>query len=157
VELSKYKFQILQDICRSNEVVTAIGSTAPNIHDAEDLIYVNLFPYYQVDGTLTRSDSFVMLKISAPNVNRKSSSFMDMHISFLVISHTGRMRVSGRSATRIDWISEELTKIFHDHNKYGCGILKLVSNDEFVLPTNPSYLCRELIFRTFDTPRELCE
>jgi len=157
VNISAYKTRLIKTLISTDTIIDGIDSQSDNyiLGQPDSLIYKNIFPFYQVEDIQTFSDTYIMIKISAA-ANRTSINFFDMRISFLVIAHHSRMRMSGINATRIDYLSDEIRELFNGSTEYGTGILRLINNDEFVLPNNHRYLCRELDFKTFDLLDPVC-
>jgi hypothetical protein len=158
VNISDYKMSILLDIQNSDEIYRAIGSQNPEVHMADDLMYRNLWPFYQTGVVQSIADTHIMLKVDQADIVRGSDLFVQMEISLLIMANRERMsmRDEGIAATRIDYIAEAVRKLLNNSTRYGIGILKLRSNMEFVLSENSEYLCREMKFRTYDINDFMC-
>lgn len=149
INISEYKTEIMQDIISTPAIVTAIDSSSPN-YDPESpdtLIYENIFPFINIPETQEVSETYILMSVDVDRISSRNSTFNDMTIRFWCMSHKTKMKTPFNK-TRIDWLAEELKKLFHGQIKYGYKALELVSNKEHVF--DDKYLYRELIFKTND-------
>ena len=156
LDISSYKMELLRDIFNSPVIVDAIESQNENvdINSPDTLLYTHLFPYLKIPDTQTSNECYILLACDSVNPNKANKFFKDMRITFWVFCSSDRMRIKGKNSTRIDYIAQELERLFIGQTKYGFGELELVSNRELIY--DPKYQYRELIFRTIDVSKYIC-
>ena len=140
---------LLKAFFNTSAIVEGIDSQSDKV-DAESpdtLIYENLFPYLRIPDTTTKADTYIMVAVDAVNIH-KNRTYADYRITIWVLAHQHRMRMEGRSATRIDYLSDEIKKVLDRDLQYGFNKLELVANREIIL--NDKYLYREMRFEVPD-------
>lgn len=150
-EIIDYKNQIIKDILfnsddptLSTDIVNAIDSEY--IGCEEELIYENIFPYLRIPNTQTETKAYITISVDMPKVSTKNYFFKDMLITINVIVHEDIMKMPARySATRADYISSLINKVFNGNKEYGNVPLEYVSDVESVLLNK--YFVRSLRFR----------
>ena len=147
IDISKYKMELLSDIYKNPKIVNAIDSQQTGVtHDEPDtLMYKNLFPYMRIPETQNIADTYILLSVDIDRVNRNNQTYARYYTKMWVMAGLDRMQMEDRyQATRIDYIAEELTRMFHGQHKFGFSEFELISNRETLLDVK--YLYRELIF-----------
>lgn len=116
--------------------------------EPDSIIYKGLFPYLRIPEAQSDAATYVLLAVDMVNVNKSNPAFCDIQLTLWAMSHRSLMQMKGISATRIDYIGEELSKLLDGQLKYGYGKLELTASREVIL--SATYIYRELIFRTVD-------
>ena len=150
VDINAYKKEILMDIIGSPEIVGGIESRALGVVPGEpdSLIYKNVFPFLRIPDAQCIADAYVLFAVDVLDINRHNRMFLDLKLTFWAMAHQDVMKMDGVAATRIDFLGEELRKLFDGSSKYGYGVLELAASREVIL--NDKFQYRELIFRTVD-------
>lgn len=156
ITASSHKDTLIRGIISNPKIVAGIDSQSPDYDPklSYTLLFRNIFPWHKVSEVQTRADTYILIAVSTRNINRKNTAFIERRISIMVVAHDSRMRLG--DATRIDYIGEELTAMLHNSRDYGVGVMRIMSDDEFVLPSQHDYVCRELVFHVTDMPESLC-
>ena len=147
INISDYKMALLRDIYNNPKIVEAIESQQVDYVPTEpdSLMYRNLFPYMRVPGTENKADTYVLLSVDIDRVNRNNKAYARYATTMWALAGLDRMQMDERfKATRIDYIAEELTRMFHGQHKFGFSEFELISSKEVLLDVK--YLYRELIF-----------
>jgi hypothetical protein len=146
ISVSKYKAEMLQDIVNTPVIVEAIDSQQPEAvtEEPDSLIYRNIFPYIRIPETQTKADTYILLSVDIDRINRHNKTYAVYRTMFWVLAHKESMEMEGQNATRIDFIGEELIKLFDGKHKFGFSEFELISNREILL--NEKYHYRELTF-----------
>ena len=147
INISKYKLELLSDIYKNPKIVSAIDSQQTDVTPSEPdtLMYQNLFPYMRIPATQNIADTYILLSVDLERVNRNNQTYARYHTTFWVLAALDRMQMEEQyKATRIDYIAEEIARMFHGSNKFGFSTFELVSNREILLDVK--YLYRELVF-----------
>ena len=154
IEISKYKMELLSDIYKNEKIVEAIDSQQTGVipEEPDTLMYKNLFPYMRVPETQNIADTYILLSVDLDRVNRNNRTYARYVTTMWAMAATDRMQMEERfKATRIDYLAEELTRMFHGQTKFGFSKFELLSNREVLLDVK--YLYRELVFRCNDLRR----
>ena len=146
LDVSSYKDDLIKSMVSNQNLVEAIDSRQANIRSGDDLPWKNIFPYAHIDFTQKIADSYVLISVQQPGINRANRTFVDIRLVIQVVVHRDRMKM-GR-ATRADVIAEELRKMLDGSNDYGYGVLEMYSSSEYII--HNEHICRELHFRTID-------
>jgi hypothetical protein len=156
-DISAYKMNLLRDIINCPEIISGIDSQSQKVIKSEpdSLIYENIFPFLAIENTQTRADAYILLAVDVINPNKGNKFFKDMRITVWVFCSSARMRMDNQNAARIDYISAEVEKLLAGQTKYGYGVLELISNRELIY--DPKYQYRELVFKTVDISKNVCE
>ena len=159
IEISKYKNSLMKEIFENQTIVDAIDSQSENYVKGENdtLIDENIFPYLRIPETQRDADCFVLMEVDVTNVNRHNKIYSDIRITLWVMCHQERMkiRLPQGSATRTDFIGEQLIEMLNGKERYGVSSLELVSSRGIVF--NDKWQYREVVFKGFDLNREVCE
>lgn len=150
IDISSYKTDIMADIINCAPIVGAVESKSERYDPGapDTLIYANIFPYLRIPETQNNTETYILIAVDMENVNRVNAAYCDIRITMWVMAHQWHMAMPDKNATRIDYISQELKKLFEGQRKYGFNKLELISNREHIL--NEKYQYRELIFVTND-------
>lgn len=151
IDISKYKMELLSDIYKNPTIVEAIDSQQTGVtpEEPDTLMYRNLFPYMRVPNVQNKADTYILLSVDIDRVNRNNRAYARYRSTLWVMAGLDRMQMPEKySATRIDYIAEELTRMFHGVHKFGFSEFELLSSNEVLL--NVNYLYRELVFRCND-------
>lgn len=157
-EIMDYKREIINTIINDYELVRLIDDnyvdmTDESTIDADDLRYVNIFPYYYNPETVVEEKCFIFMTVDTPNV--KNSLIKDMEVTIIVVANQGLMRVDyDDSGTRIDQMSACVDRLFNGFETMGFGELALYSNREGSIDTR--HRCRTLKFRVEDFNQSRC-
>lgn len=157
IDISNYKLDLLRDIFNCKTIVEAIDSQE-NGYDPDSpdsLIYKNLYPFWKVVDTQTNADCYILVSVDLVGMNRVNTMFSNIHVNFRILCHQDRMKMKNKNATRIDFLSMELRKLFNNQTKYGVGVLRLVSDVENIL--SEKYQYRDLTFHVTDIPQSICD
>ena len=147
MSINEYKMAILADVYNNPLIVAAIDSQQADVFNDEpdSLMYKNLFPYLRIPDTQNKADTYVLLSVSADRINRNNKTYAIYRTTMWALAHMDRMQMPDHyRATRIDYISEELKKIFDGVYKFGFSEFELLSNREILL--NEKYHYRELVY-----------
>ena len=147
IDISKYKMEILSDIYKNPRIVEAIDSQQTGVTHGEPdtLMYKNLFPYMRVPDTQNIADTYILLSVDIARVSRHNRTYAQYQTTMWALAGVDRMQMPAQyGATRIDYIAEELRRMFHGQTKFGFSKFELMSNREVLLDVK--YLYRELIF-----------
>jgi len=158
ISISKYKMALLSEIYKNPKIVEAIASQQDGVipDEPDSLMYKNLFPYLRIPGTEKDTDTYVLLKVDKDRVNRNNRVYSRYQTTMWALAHQDRMQMDARfNATRIDYIAEELTRMFHGQQRFGFSKFELISDMEVILDTK--YLYRELVFRCNDLRQPIAQ
>jgi hypothetical protein len=114
---------------------------------AEDMMYVNIFPFIRVPQAPEEQLNYICFRIYMPEVYSKSMLFQKLVVEIYVIAHQGEM-VTDEGATRIDLLAEEVENLLNGYTGLGKKPLELISNEEEGCGTN--HRCRVLRFEAED-------
>ncbi len=156
MDIGSYKHKLMLDIIGNEKIVKAIDSRLdeynPEIPDS--LIGLNIFPSLQIPNLVNNTETYILMSCSVMGRN-SNRAYADIELIIRVLAHQNRLTMEGESSNRIDFISNELTKLLDDSLKYGMGVLTLCQNREIIL--NERYTYRHLVFKTSDMVRRPCE
>jgi len=148
LDISAYKTSLIELLISSDNIIKLIDSQQAGVYEPADHIYKNIFPYLHVNGTQTDEDSYILIAVSQPQLNRRNGTFTDIHVQIQVVVHRQRMELDNANATRLDAIAHEIIGILDGGVDFGFGMLECYSSIEDML--TDVYLRRELYFRTVD-------
>jgi hypothetical protein len=154
----RYKQQIINTILNDYELVKLIDlnyidDTDESTVDADDLIYVNIFPYYYNPDTIVEEKCFIFMTVDTPRV--QDDLIKDMQITIIVVANQGLMKVPYNSfGTRIDQMGACVDRLFNGRPDIGFGTLSLLSNYEGSI--DPKHRCRTLKFKVEDFNQSRC-
>ena len=137
---------MLQDLINTPVIVEAINSQQPDVvtDEPDSLIYRNIFPYIRIPETQSKADTYILLSVDVDRINRNNKTYAMYRTVFWILAHKESMEMDNQNATRIDFISEEIMKLFDGKQKFGFSEFELISNREILL--NEKYHYRELVF-----------
>jgi len=137
---------MLQDIINTPVIAEAIDSQQPDVvlDEPDSLIYKNIFPYIRIPETQSKADTYILLSVDIDRISRQNKTYAIYRTIFWVLAHKESMEMEDRNATRIDFIGEEIVKLFNGKHKFGFSEFELLSNREILL--NEKYHYRELTF-----------
>jgi hypothetical protein len=146
ININEYKMDLLTDVFNNPKIVEALDSQQTDIikDEPDSLIYRNLFPYLRIPDTQNKADTYVLLAVDIDRINNSNKTYAIYKVSFWVLAHMDRMQIEGYNSTRIDFIAQELDRMFDGQQKFGFSEFELISNREIIL--NEKYHYRELIF-----------
>lgn len=123
-EIIEYRKKILQEICKSEELVKLLG--CENEEYPEDILpYKWVFPHEFIPETITKTERYVNFEVSAI-LDPKNNTYKDLTIYFFVFCHEDVIRYKG--TLWYDRVVCELDDIFCETNVLGVGKTYLVSN-----------------------------
>ena len=147
MNISEYKMAILADVYNNPLIVEAIDSQQADVFkdEPDSLMYRNLFPFLRIPDTQNKADTYVLLSVNVDRINRNNKTYAIYRTTIWVLAHMERMQMPERyKATRIDFIGEELKKMFDGGYEFGFSEFELISNREILL--NEKYHYRELVY-----------
>lgn len=157
-EIMPYKSKIMNILLSSEtlyELVT--NKSCEDIELAENLIGVNYVPHLFVDGTITKTQAYVLFDIDQRSVMRKDagkSTYSSYTVRFDIFCHKGIYMVDELGYTRCDCIVAELCRLFKDKLLYSDGSLGISTNqkvsDTVIPASNNDFVARELVFTITD-------
>lgn len=123
-EIIEYRKKILQEICKSEELVKLLG--CENEEYPEDILpYKWVFPHEFIPETITKTERYVNFEVSAI-LDPKNNTYKDLTIYFFVFCHEDVIEYKG--TLWYDRVVCELDDIFCETNVLGVGKTYLVSN-----------------------------
>lgn len=123
-EIIEYRKKILQEICKSEELVKLLG--CENEEYPEDILpYKWVFPHEFIPETITKTERYVNFEVSA-TLDPKNNTYKDLTIYFFVLCHEDVIRYKG--TLWYDRVVCELDDIFCETNVLGVGKTYLMSN-----------------------------
>lgn len=123
-EIIEYRKKILQEICKSEELVKLLG--CKNEEYPEDILpYKWVFPHEFIPETITKTERYVNFEVSA-TLDPKNNTYKDLTIYFFVLCHEDVIRYKG--TLWYDRVVCELDDIFCETNVLGVGKTYLMSN-----------------------------
>ena len=151
--VTTYKRQLISEIVNNESIVEAIGSKAATYIEGQgdSLIGTNVFPMLYVPNIQDESAVYVGVEAEIISENRSNSIFHNWRVTLWVMAHRDMLYWRERGVSRIDFISDELKKMFQDSSKYGYGALQVSNNRVHLL--NPKYTYRQLELQTVDLKR----
>lgn len=162
-EIIEYKRSAMAAIANVDNIVKALCAKDDfgNNLDPGDLFYTHIFPYEYIPDSIDVVKTYITIEISMPSVSTANYFFKDVLITMTVISHQDMMRMTddeplgATGATRTDYISVELDKLFNKTTKLmGKYELELVSNIGGAL--DPVHKCRIMRFKTQAPVSQVC-
>jgi len=161
---SEFKFALMNDIINNKKIVDAFESDDPKFVEGEpsSLIFTHVFPFLRIPDTTTVAKTYVLMAVNYDNVDHYSRklntcTYTDVTIILWAMAHHTMMEFttpSGRPATRIDYISQELRRMFDGTTKFGFNKLRLIQRHEIVMEEGKHHYV-ELIFKTNDQRRPI--
>lgn len=147
-QLSSIKNYIINLFVNDPDIVAAIDN--PDIQDAEDLIYNNIWDNWRIPETETEKKTYLCVQCNVNNSLAKSALIKLINVEIIIITHQDLMRVKPpsvvRGSNRIDFIGQRVEDLISRDVKLGLGETELLSNSEGqVDATHP---CRKLVFTT---------
>ena len=154
-EIIEYKRSAMAAIANVDKIIKAIDAKDDfgNPISPGDLFYTHIFPYDFIPDSIDVAKTYITIEISMPNVSTTNHFFKDVLITINVICHQDIMEMTddeplgATGATRVDYISVELDKLFNKTTTLmGKYELELVSNIGGAL--DPVHKCRIMRFKT---------
>lgn len=144
---SLIKQEIMQLLCRNENIRNCIDNRSETIKKPEDLIGTSIFPNLNIKNTAQSIGTYIGLAVNFPSISA-NPLYKNMHVVFLVVSHKEHMLVDkadNKFLCRTDIIAEELLDSFNWNTASGFEF-ELVSDKEDILNTN--FYCREVVLRS---------
>ena len=92
-EIIEYRKKILQEICKSEELVKLLGCEKEEY--PEDILpYKWVFPHEFIPETITKTERYVNFEVSAI-LDTKNNTYKDLTIYFFVLCHEDVIRYKG--------------------------------------------------------------
>ena len=163
-EIITYKQSAMTTVASVENIVKAINAKYPigDNMDPGDLFYTHIFPYAYIPETIETAGCYITFEVSMPSVSTANYFFKDVLITITVICHQDVMQMTENEplgvtgATRADYISVELDKLFNKSTKLiGQYELELVSNIEGAI--DPVHRCRVMRFKTQAPVQQPCK
>lgn len=161
-EIIEYKRSAMAKLASTDSIVKALNakSSSGDYLEPGDLFYTHIFPYAFLPETVETAGAYITLEVSMPNVSTVNYFFKDVLITFTIICHQDVMKMTddeplgSTGATRADYISVEIDKLFNKSTGMGRTELELVSNIEGAI--DPVHRCRIMRFKTQEQVQALC-
>jgi hypothetical protein len=159
-----YKYNMALEIAYNQKIVDALGAEDERglnkLYDKnfdpsipESLINTHVFQFLRIPAVQTPATSYVLMAVEFTNVNRTNQAYHDVVVTLWAMAHQDVMGFSlpetRRPCTRIDYISQELRKMYEGQAKYGFNRLDLVRRREVII-NDGLYHYVELVFNTND-------
>lgn len=163
-EIITYKQSAMTAVASVDNIVKAINAkySSGELMDPGDLFYTHIFPYAYIPETIEVAGCYITFEVSMPSVSTVNYFFKDVLITITVICHQDMMQMTedeplgATGATRADYISVELDKLFNKSTKImGQYELELVSNIEGAI--DPVHRCRVMRFKTQAPVKQPCK
>lgn len=162
-EIIEYKRSAMAKLAATDSIVKALNAKSSSGEELEpgDLFYTHIFPYAYLPETVEVAGAYITLEVSMPNVSTVNYFFKDVLITFTIICHQDVMRMTedeplgSTGATRSDYISVEIDKLFNKSKGMGKTELELVSNIEGAI--DPVHRCRIMRFKTQEPVQAFCK
>lgn len=134
-ELTKYKQEIMKNLCESTEVIELL-SVDPNntIEYGEDLICKQIFPYGYVPNIQNKENVFICIDVEVPRTN--GSTFKDVAMHLYIFAHHNLMKTP--HGTRIDVLADKIDRLLNMKRGLGIGAVQLRSVKRF-MPADTYY------------------
>lgn len=154
-EIIDYKRTAMSMTVGVDNIVKAINAkdSSGNSLEPGDLFYTHIFPYAFLPDTIEEAGCYITYEISMPQVSTVNYFFKEIIVIITIICHQDLMQMTSREplgstgATRIDYLSVEIDKLFnHKPKLLGPYELELVSNVEGAI--DPVHRCRVMRFKT---------
>lgn len=117
-----YKLIENQDLCKLISIDTTTPLSAPDIKNAEDLIFDRIMPYYNDPNTIT--DTRTILSVYFDYIKGDSYAYNSMVLNFMILTHSSSLlRIEGGS--RVYEIIDTLLESFDNLSGLGLGTLSL--------------------------------
>lgn len=154
-EIINYKQEAISRIINSDIIVEALDARHEDgtPMDVEELYYTHIFPYGYIPGLIDKAGCYIALEVSMPKVSTANYFFKDILLTIYIICHQDFMKTD-YGATRIDYISVALDKLFNGKKGMGTTEMTLVSNTE--APMDTVHRARVMRFQTTDVKKSLC-
>ena len=138
----EYKNKAMSDIVHNPVLVEALDKEY--ICHPDDLIYRNIFPYKRYPIIADQVTCYIGVVTSIPKVyNDQSYLYRSLTLTFYVVCHQNLMETN-YGATRVDYISREIEKMFSENSDYGFGKMQFINSDEY--DVGPNFRGRYLSF-----------
>lgn len=151
-----YKQKLITAMINSYELVSLIDQNYVNENEcvgSEHLVYSNIYPYYYIPEVQTNMKTYVLLKV---DISKRIDNMYDrVKVYILIFTHQDIMKVQSSNGTRVDLISDIITKMFNNRDDFGFGEMVLTSNCEISI--NTTYRGRELIFMVDEFNSSICD
>lgn len=145
-EIVRYKQTIVSMIVNDEDIIELLDEK--DVEYADDLVYINIFPYFRIPQTEQEQKAYILMYIDVPTNTNPNNLMKDIIITFVVACHDGKMKVQGTGGTRVDLLSAKVDERFNGSEVFGIGRLKLISNLEGNL--SKTHPCRTLKFKIMD-------
>jgi hypothetical protein len=157
--IREWKNIIMSELQNDSEIVQALGLDSGE--DEESLVYTRLFPFYFLPDTQEDVKTYILVEIDIHG-NRNSRNMSEYNayaypvITFTILSHQWdiRMKKSGISAVRTDYIAELIDNKYNGRSGFGIGKIQLSSSTAGNL--NEKYKFRQLVFQCLDFNNGIC-
>lgn len=159
LSIIKWKNRILSELQNDDEIINALGLNKGE--DAEDLIYVRLFPYYFIPQTQEDVKTYILVEIDIPQTRQRYSETSSIYskpiITFTVLSHQKDITLNliGSSAVRTDYIAALIDEKYNGKSGFGFKDLSVLSNTAGSF--NSVYRYRQIVFEGVDLNDAICE
>lgn len=147
-EVPKYRDTIVEQLIKSDTIVSLLGSDEDTDVKPSDLVYKYIFPFDHIIEKTTTAGNYICFDIVAPRVINRS--FVDLNIYIWIISHDRWMKTPKGLST--DLLSIEVENIMNGSRGFGLGTVELVDWNRFI-PAE-GFHGRLLVYRTVDFNRE---
>lgn len=140
-----YKQDAIADIIHNPDLVRVLN---PDVANAEDLVYKNIFPFFRVPTIDSETLTYITVCVSYPEAFHPENFTRDVNLTICIICHQDEM-LTDFGATKLDYIGSKLDDIFLNSKRYGVGKVFLLSSIESSL--DQFHRFREIVYRTTET------
>lgn len=154
----EYKAEVISRICASQSVIGLLIDDA-DVDIDSDAAYAaleqNMFDYNYIDGTVKRSDAFIM--VDADMVAATSGTMNAWEVYIQVVCEKNYVPLSGKKfkgwkGNRLDNLVFQIDKLLNGSHIFGIGRLSLQSCTTAVVPD--SFSSKLLTYRVEEFRRE---
>ena len=146
-----YKNRLMQDLCKSREIVTLVTDNQDSDVPNHTLPYSQVFPYEYIPETVNDGQTFICFDVDIASVENKTFYIPVLYIWAFTHKSKFRLNKADGGGVRIDRLCAEIDKVLNGSRYYGLGTLDLVRVERF----SPilDYQGRVMVYTTRDFNR----
>ena len=148
----KCKNEAIARLVESDEVIRAMGND--DVEENDEAVYKYIFPYLYIPFTIEGAHSFICMKVIMTGRHGSNDLFGNYQVIIWVIVNQKIMQMEGvGGATRLDYLADQVERLFAGSEAFGTKKLQLVTNTEDDLDTY--HRARKLTFTTTNISDQL--
>ena len=148
----KCKNEAIARLVESDEVIRAMGND--DIEENDEAVYKYIYPYLYIPFTIEGAHSFICMKVIMTGRQGANDLFGNYQVIIWVIVNQKIMQMEGvGGATRLDYLADQVERLFAGSEAFGTKKLQLVTNTEDDLDTY--HRARKLTFTTTNISDQL--